>query len=342
MPQKKEPASPERLDLPDRHAARPGTTGPAPTVGTPFFNEINKILKGQDELSRSQFQSLRRQRIRAIEDERESSVVVYYAVSQLDGTDAKLLYNMLSSLREKPTRLDLFIVSPGGFIDPAYKMALMCRESCAEKFSVLVPYYAKSAATLLALGADEIVMGPTSELGPIDPQVRIANRSRSIPALSLRDAIRFVQDTLRDNPEQAMLFARLLEGMDIRTLGEYERVIAGSEQYARELLKRMCDGDEEKAGQIAKDLVTEYKIHGFVIDSRRARDGLGLRISTPSERLWENMWQLVELYETLIRESRTADGMICKVFEGAEQGPYPLWRPIKKGEDAEQSGRRRV
>ena len=39
------------------------------------------------------------------------------------------------------------------------------------KFSVLIPYYAKSAATLLSLAADEIVMGPMGELGPVDPSV---------------------------------------------------------------------------------------------------------------------------------------------------------------------------
>ncbi|MBU0734226.1 MAG: hypothetical protein KKG10_08760, partial [Proteobacteria bacterium] len=46
----------------------------------------------------------------------------------------------------------------------------MLREFC-EKLAVLVPFRAHSAGTTLALGADEIVMGPLGELGPVDPSV---------------------------------------------------------------------------------------------------------------------------------------------------------------------------
>jgi ClpP class serine protease len=53
-------------------------------------------------------------------------------------------------------------------------MVDMCRTHLAgtdQKLRVIVPNIAKSAATLFALGADEILMGYLSELGPIDPQV---------------------------------------------------------------------------------------------------------------------------------------------------------------------------
>jgi hypothetical protein len=299
------------------------------------------MVEGHERTLQSQFQTLRRQRIKAIEEERGSSLVVYYAVRSLDHPDAKRLYNMLSSLGEPPARLDLMVVSPGGFIDPAYKMALLCREFCTDKFSVLVPYYAKSAATLLALGADEIVMGPSSELGPIDPQVRLTPEAgrRTIPALSLSDAIRFIQRTLDEHPEQAALFATMLGGIDIRTLGEYERVIEGSKQYATELLKRMFKGDGGKAENVANDLVKEYKIHGFVIDRRRARENLHLNVVDPPGKLWQNMWQLSELYETLIEQSRSVDRMICKVFESRVLGPYYVWFPTEQaGEMTDEGG----
>lgn len=53
------------------------------------------------------------------------------------------------------------------------KLMDLCRRYCTGKLRVVVPLYAKSAATLMALSADEIVMGETSELGPIDAQVYI-------------------------------------------------------------------------------------------------------------------------------------------------------------------------
>ncbi len=73
----------------------------------------------------------------------------------------------------KTENLDLVIHSPGGDGTAAEKMLDLCRKYCTGKLRVVVPLYAKSAATLVALGADEIIMGETSELGPIDAQVLV-------------------------------------------------------------------------------------------------------------------------------------------------------------------------
>src|SRR5690606_1894927 len=65
----------------------------------------------------------------------------------------------------------LIVVSLGGRIEPAYLISKTCKRLSKEKFVVGIPRKAKSAATLVALGADEIHMGLMSELGPIDPQI---------------------------------------------------------------------------------------------------------------------------------------------------------------------------
>jgi ClpP class serine protease len=54
---------------------------------------------------------------------------------------------------------DLMINSPGGDANAAEKMLKMCRFRFKEKFNVIIPNYAKSAATLIALGADRVFMG---------------------------------------------------------------------------------------------------------------------------------------------------------------------------------------
>src|SRR5260370_2174177 len=69
--------------------------------------------------------------------------------------------------------LDLIIHSPGGDGHAAEKFLDLCRKTCTGALRVVEPLFAKSAATLIALGADEILMGETSELGPIDAQVFI-------------------------------------------------------------------------------------------------------------------------------------------------------------------------
>jgi ClpP class serine protease len=61
----------------------------------------------------------------------------------------------------------------GGSGDTAEKIVEMCRNHCLSEFRVIIPNMAKSAGTLIALGADKIVMGHCSEVGPTDPQIRI-------------------------------------------------------------------------------------------------------------------------------------------------------------------------
>lgn len=91
-----------------------------------------------------------------------------------------------SALSKEPVSEKIFLVinSPGGSIESAYLISKTCRRLCKGKFIVGVPRRAKSAATLIALGADEIHMGLMSELGPIDPQVS------GVPALGLSNALR--------------------------------------------------------------------------------------------------------------------------------------------------------
>jgi len=68
--------------------------------------------------------------------------------------------------------LRFILNSPGGDGITAEKIVEMCRSYC-KKFEVIIPNMAKSAATMIALGCDEIVMGYCSEIGPIDAQVPI-------------------------------------------------------------------------------------------------------------------------------------------------------------------------
>ena len=73
-------------------------------------------------------------------------------------------------------QINLLIHSPGGDGTITEKIVDICRAHLTganRKLRVIVPNIAKSAATILALGTDEIIMGYTSELGPIDPQVPV-------------------------------------------------------------------------------------------------------------------------------------------------------------------------
>ena len=72
----------------------------------------------------------------------------------------------------KRGKILLVLVTLGGDIDAAYRIAQYLRESYTEKLTVLVPSMCKSAGTLVCVGAHELVIGESGELGPLDVQVR--------------------------------------------------------------------------------------------------------------------------------------------------------------------------
>src|SRR5688572_5280843 len=120
----------------------------------------------------------RRALVRRMEDEprhgAKRRLAVYYMRTDraISRSDVLPFTNMLKSIGTV-TNLDLIVVSPGGDGTAAETILDMLRKYCTGVLRIVVPLYAKSAATLIALGADEIVMGETSELGPIDAQIAI-------------------------------------------------------------------------------------------------------------------------------------------------------------------------
>jgi hypothetical protein len=96
----------------------------------------------------------------------------------------------------------LLLRSPGGDGEVAIRLARMAQASCS-RFVVVVPDIAKSAATILGLGADEIVMGPPSDLGPIDPQVFVPDRGY----VSAKEVIAAVDDALDDVHKRSGTYA---------------------------------------------------------------------------------------------------------------------------------------
>src|SRR5439155_10612970 len=115
--------------------------------------------------------------IKQIEETRGSQVICYLTSvrpnvsAQMSDDAVRVFFDHLLLLPTRPVeKLDIFLCSNGGAGTVPWRLVSLFREY-AKSFSVLIPYRAYSAATLLALGADEIVMHPFAEMGPIDPTV---------------------------------------------------------------------------------------------------------------------------------------------------------------------------
>src|SRR3989338_9223480 len=116
----------------------------------------------------------KKQLIQQIEGLRKSRVITYLTSDRQGPFNARiaidvipLISKQLQTIR-KTDNIDLFLYSAGGDTMVPWRLVSMIREHC-DKFSVIVPYKAHSAATMIALGADEIVMSNLSEISPIDP-----------------------------------------------------------------------------------------------------------------------------------------------------------------------------
>ena len=130
-----------------------------------------------------------------------------------------------------------------GQIRPSFPLNAIVRAKVGTgTLRVIVPDYAKSAGTLIALGADRIVMGETSELGPIDPQITLSDGSGnriSTPVLGYIEAYRRHAAALAANPEDVVARV-MLSKFDPARLVLFEAAVNRAQLFAERQLKQGC------------------------------------------------------------------------------------------------------
>ena len=176
--------------------------------------------------------------IERLEQLRESKVLVYFSYTPLDDTILIPLYNQLKEIGHTK-KIDLILHSYGGAIDTPYKVVTLIREFC-EEFAVIVPFVAKSAASMLVLGADEVVMGPISELGPIDALVKHPiYKDILIPVQSVWHCLDYLQRSISNSSEPEIteaLVIPLLNKLDPWLIGDYEKTIKAYSAICRNVI----------------------------------------------------------------------------------------------------------
>jgi hypothetical protein len=88
----------------------------------------------------------------------------------------KVLEQHLTPQNKSCERLALFLVSHGGDMDVPWPFVNLLRSYC-KKLQVVIPYICHSAATQIALGCDELIVGPRSQLSPTDPMLTVKTGS---------------------------------------------------------------------------------------------------------------------------------------------------------------------
>lgn len=209
--------------------------------------------------------------------------------------------------------IDFLIVSNGG--DPITSLRIMSllRERF-EKITVLLPYVAYSAATILSLGADEIIMHPYSNLGPVDPQLTVSHNNEKgirenlqFSSEDLRNYVDFIRTDVGITDQQHIVSAisPLLKDVGALPIGSAKR----SQQLSLTLSEKMLlwhTKDKSKAKSIAKALNSSYYHHGYAVGRTEAKS-IGLPIENPERDLEKLLWDVWKDFEQEMKCEDTFD-----------------------------------
>ena len=228
--------------------------------------------------------------------------------------------------RGKPVAI--LLDSPGGEAKSAYQAAMLLRRHCGG-FSVVVPAYAKSAATLFCLGANTRFLGEDAELGPLDAQIFDSDRDGFRSALDEVQALERLHSEALESFDSTMyllaaktgksidklmplaldfclrMMLPLLDKMDTVHFTQMSRLLKEAEDYATRLLQPQHT--ERHAARIAAALVKNYPVHGFEIDRAELR-----KLGVKTETLSLDQEQLLHDLHEKLPKGRTAVGFLLQ------------------------------
>jgi hypothetical protein len=271
---------------------------PAPTK-TPFYQAT--------QAARYQRQAL----IRQIEARCGRTLICYVAgqSAQIERDDTIGFVDLLHNVAPN-ARLDLLLHTGGGDVDAAEKLISLVRAKVGtSELRIVVPDFAKSAGTLMVLGADVVVMSDTSELGPIDPQVVLADGNGNRIRHSVQnylDAYDAHSATLRATPNDvpAQLMFRKL---DPWTEKRFRAVLDRARTFAEDQLKRGMFKNGGNYTQTVAELLDNkrWQSHGQMISYQDAQDGrIGLHVEYLDSKsdAWQQYWQLYCLQRLAVQD----------------------------------------
>lgn len=287
-------------------------------------------------------------------------VIAYYATAEMEIRDGRALATLLQAMAPQE-EVAFIIQSFGGSPDAAHHLSSLLREY-TQHLHVYVPTFAYSAATLFAISADTLWMGPTSELSPIDPQVPIDPRLLfpmapmadpkewglppgdpvHIPAHVIRDFLELagVIEPTGDAASRPRLHEKrldaLLKPLNPWILGWYERADKVSRVYGREgLVNHLLLGIDETERERRADLILDslldyYASHGASIFRTQAR-----RIGLPIQDLPDKLLVPLENLSATYRDAFDANiGRVLETTEGFHAIPDQAMRMCQHCDEA--------
>lgn len=235
----------------------------------------------------------------------------------IENSDADMLEGILRE-SDLSKGFALILSSPGGDSLAAERIINILRSYGKDnEYAVIVPGKAKSAATMICLGAQRILMSRTSELGPIDPQItyREGNRVKRFSIFNIVKSYEDLFEKATNVKGRIEPYLQQLANYDVREVEEFKSALELSKDIAIKVLKTgmMKDKNESEIKEKIKIFLTpeEVKTHGRPIYAKDAQNcGLNIEIIDLMDPIWKIIY---ELYVRL--DNYVSTNNVAKVIE---------------------------
>jgi len=252
-----------------------------------------------------------------LEHLRDSKLILYVTGDRL-GMETQMGGDVLDRLVShldnigNPRKITLLLHSRGGSTSVGWSIANLIRSFC-EEFEVIIPSRAHSAATLLSLGADKIIMTRQATLGPIDPSVNSPlnppiegqppQMRYPVSVESIKGFVQLAKDefNIKGSDDMTRILEVLANKVHPIVLGDVFRALTQIRMLAKNLLEKQFKETKEnkdKIAKIVKFLCSESGSHDYTINRDEAKS-LGLNIETPDEELYS---VIMKIYSDMAEE----------------------------------------
>lgn len=266
--------------------------------------------------------------IRKIETFFQSDFIAYWgSFSSSMASNDVIVLNEILKKKKQSDQLYLFIKSSGGSGKVALRMIHLLR-SFYQRIIILAPMECASAATMLALGADVIKMGPLSFLTAIDTSITHdlspVDTDEDLVSVNQNELDRVLKlwNVERRNKEQNP-YKELYKYIHPLVFGAVDRASSLSIKLTNEILSYHMN-NHKKINSISNHLNAEYPSHGYPITSKEAK-AIGLNIEPLEEEIHESLIELNNLYSEMAQraytdydEYRYHDNQIMAILESEE------------------------
>lgn len=309
-----------------------------PTWGK-ILAEIQNEIKSNNP---SAFDTVRNKYLKELTDKTQRNTIIYAArwttgdvpANIISITDEDLQAFMEAIHGLKGDKLDLILHTGGGSAEATDAIVTYLRQKFND-IRVIIPQAAMSAGTMLALAADEMIMGKHSFIGPIDPQF-ILNTPvgvQAVPAQAIMEQFKKAQKDCAENPKNLNSWLPMLSQYGPALLVQCQNQI----DFGRDLIKTwlgnyMFKGENgNKAEKIAEYLSNHdnFKTHGKHISITQAKE-IGLKILDleSDQDLQEKI--LSVFHATMHTLNTTAVKVICNQNGNAFIKQFQVQLPIKR------------